>query len=35
LGCRRLLLTHPGPDLLAHRADLSDELAEDGQIIAL
>jgi ribonuclease BN (tRNA processing enzyme) len=35
LGCRRLLLTHPSPDLLAHRADLADELAEDGQIVAL
>lgn len=35
LGCRRLLLTHPSPDLLAHRADLTDELAEDGQILIL
>ena len=35
LGCRRLLLTHAGPDLLAHRADLTDELAEDGLIVTL
>jgi ribonuclease BN (tRNA processing enzyme) len=35
LGCRRLLLTHAGPDLLAHRADLTDELVEDGQILCL
>jgi ribonuclease BN (tRNA processing enzyme) len=35
LGCRRLLLTHPGPDLLDHRADLDDELAEDGQVLTL
>jgi ribonuclease BN (tRNA processing enzyme) len=35
LGCRRLLLTHPSPDLLAHRADLDDELADDGLVIAL
>jgi ribonuclease BN (tRNA processing enzyme) len=35
LGCRRLLLTHPSPDLLAHRADLADDLAEDGQIVTL
>src|SRR5947208_537585 len=32
LGCRRLLLTHPSPDLLEHRADLADELADDGLI---
>ena len=35
LGCRRLLLTHPGPDLLAHRLELADELAEDGQVITV
>jgi ribonuclease BN (tRNA processing enzyme) len=35
LGCRRLLLTHPSPDLLARRADLADELADDGTIVAL
>jgi ribonuclease BN (tRNA processing enzyme) len=35
LGCRRLLLTHPSPDLLAHRDELSDELAEDGTIVTL
>jgi ribonuclease BN (tRNA processing enzyme) len=35
LGCRRLLLTHPSPDLLARRADLADELADDGLTLAL
>jgi ribonuclease BN (tRNA processing enzyme) len=35
LGCKRLLLTHPSPDLLAHRADLADELADDGTIVTL
>jgi ribonuclease BN (tRNA processing enzyme) len=35
LACKRLLLTHAGPDLLAHRTDLADELAEDGLAITL
>jgi len=35
LGCKRLLLTHPSPDLLAHRADLADELADDGTVVTL
>jgi ribonuclease BN (tRNA processing enzyme) len=35
LGCKRLLLTHPSPDLLAHRTDLADELADDGTIVTL
>jgi ribonuclease BN (tRNA processing enzyme) len=35
LGCRRLLLTHAGPDLLAHRADLDDDLADDGLALTL
>jgi ribonuclease BN (tRNA processing enzyme) len=35
LGCKRLLLPHPSPDLLAHRAELADELADDGTIVAL
>jgi ribonuclease BN (tRNA processing enzyme) len=35
LGCRRVLLTHPSPDVLEHQADLADELAEDGQVISL
>jgi ribonuclease BN (tRNA processing enzyme) len=30
LGCRRLVLTHPSADLLAHRADVADEVADDG-----
>lgn len=35
LTCRRLLLTHPSPDLLAHRADLADALADDGMTVEL
>ena len=35
LGYKRLLLTHPSPDLLAHRDDLADELADDGTIVEL
>jgi ribonuclease BN (tRNA processing enzyme) len=35
LRCKRLLLVHPSPDLLAHRADLADELADDGLVITL
>ena len=35
LGCKRLLLTHPSPDLLAHRADLAEALADDGTIVTL
>lgn len=35
LDCRRLILTHAGPDLLAHRADLDEQLADDGLTIRL
>ena len=35
LRCKRLLLTHPSADLLAHRAELADALADDGTIVAL
>jgi ribonuclease BN (tRNA processing enzyme) len=35
LTCRRLLLTHASPDLLARQASLSDELADDGMIVRL
>ena len=35
LRCARLLLTHPSPDLLARRATLPDELADDGMIVTL
>jgi ribonuclease BN (tRNA processing enzyme) len=35
LSCKRLLLTHAGPDLLARRAALADELADDGMIVRL
>jgi ribonuclease BN (tRNA processing enzyme) len=33
LRCRRVLLTHPGPQVLARRADLELELAEDGLVV--
>jgi ribonuclease BN (tRNA processing enzyme) len=37
LRCARLLLTHPSPDLLAHRAELEPDLdlAEDGTVVEL
>jgi ribonuclease BN (tRNA processing enzyme) len=35
LSCKRLLLTHAGPDLLAHREQLADPLARDGLILEL
>ena len=35
LGCRRLVLTHMSADMLAHVAEIPDECAEDGLIIAL
>lgn len=35
LGCRRLVLTHMGPEMLARRADAGVECAEDGLVIAL
>jgi ribonuclease BN (tRNA processing enzyme) len=30
LSCRRLVLTHPSADLLAHRAEVAEEIADDG-----
>ncbi len=35
LGCRRLVLTHMGPEMLARRAEAGVECAEDGMVIAL
>lgn len=35
LGCRRLVLTHMGPEMLARRAEAGVECAEDGLVIAL
>jgi ribonuclease BN (tRNA processing enzyme) len=37
LRCARLLLTHPSPDLLAHRAELGPDLdlADDGTVVEL
>jgi ribonuclease BN (tRNA processing enzyme) len=35
LTCRRLLLTHTSADLLARRAEVADEIAEDGLLVEL
>ncbi|HEY7485693.1 MAG TPA: MBL fold metallo-hydrolase [Streptosporangiaceae bacterium] len=35
LRCRRLLLTHAGPQVLERRADIAFELADDGTVIDL
>ena len=35
LGCRRLVLTHMGPEMLARRAEAGVECAEDGMVIPL
>jgi ribonuclease BN (tRNA processing enzyme) len=35
LGCRRLVLTHPSADLLAHRAEVPEEIADDGLIVLI
>ncbi len=35
LRCRRVVLTHLGPDALARRRELEDEVAEDGLLLEL
>lgn len=35
LGCRRLILTHMGPDMLQHSGELQIECASDGKVIRL
>jgi ribonuclease BN (tRNA processing enzyme) len=35
LRCRRIVLTHPGPDMLAHLAEVEMECATDGLVIDL
>lgn len=35
LGCRRIILTHLGPDMLAHLDDAEFECAHDGLAVAL
>ncbi len=35
LRCRRLVLTHLGPESLARRDEIEEEIAEDGQVIIL
>ncbi len=35
LGCKRLILTHVGPDLDRHLAEVADEVATDGLTVVL
>jgi len=35
IGAKRVVLTHMGPEMLAHRADVPEDVAEDGKIIRL
>jgi ribonuclease BN (tRNA processing enzyme) len=35
LDCRRLVLTHPSAEMLAHRSDVDEELADDGLVLTL
>ena len=35
IGCRRLILTHMGPDMLGRLGDVDVEHAEDGQRVAV
>jgi ribonuclease BN (tRNA processing enzyme) len=35
IGAKRVVLTHLGPDMLERRADVKEEIAEDGKIIRL
>ncbi len=35
LGCRRLVLTHLGREVLARREEISEELASDGLVVTL
>src|SRR5205085_2017220 len=35
LGCRRLILTHLGPEALARRAEIDADIADDGLSIEL
>ena len=35
IGCRRLILTHMGPDMLGRLGDVGVEHAEDGQRVTV
>jgi ribonuclease BN (tRNA processing enzyme) len=35
IGARRVILTHMGPDMLAHSGAVPEEIAEDGKIITV
>jgi ribonuclease BN (tRNA processing enzyme) len=34
-GCKRLVLTHAGREVLAHRAEIPDQIADDGLLVEL
>ena len=34
-GCRRLVLTHCGREVLAHREEITEEIAPDGLVVDL
>ena len=33
IGARRVILTHLGPDMLAHQGEVAEEIAEDGLVV--
>ena len=35
LDCRRLIITHLGPEMLAHKGELEIEAAVDGMVLEL
>jgi ribonuclease BN (tRNA processing enzyme) len=35
IGARRVVLTHMGPDMLAHIGEVSEEIAEDGKTVVV
>jgi hypothetical protein len=35
LDCKRLILTHLGPEMLARRSEVAFEVADDGLVIDL
>jgi hypothetical protein len=35
LECKQLVLTHLGEDMLAHRHELAETVAEDGMVIEI
>lgn len=35
IGAKRMILTHLGPDMLAHRSDVGEEIATDGMAVEI